>query len=73
MGRTFLSVRQGVNKIADRWQRASKKFKCEKRVVELAKSYSSEFFKGCNDPLDAVFSYEGDEPEFPKSVRIILR
>ena len=54
MGRSFQSVRQGVNSIADRWERASKKYKCGKRVVEIAKSYSSEGFMGCNDPLESV-------------------
>jgi len=54
MGRSFQSVRQGANSIADRWERASKKYKCSKRMVELAKSYSSEGFVGCNDPLESV-------------------
>lgn len=54
MGRTFLSVRQGVNEIASRWERTSKKYKCDKRVVEIAKKYSSEGFMGCNDPLESV-------------------
>jgi hypothetical protein len=57
MGRSFLSVRQGVNHIADRWERAAKKWKCEKKMAELAKRYSSESFMGCNDPLEgALFS-----------------
>jgi hypothetical protein len=54
MGRSFQSVRQGVNSIADRWERASKGYKCGKRVVQIAKSYSSEGFVGCNDPLESV-------------------
>lgn len=54
MGRSFQSVRQGVNNIANRWERASKKYKCGKRVVEIAKKYSSEGFMGCNDPLESV-------------------
>lgn len=54
MGRSFQSVRQGVNSIADRWGRASKKYKCGKRVVQIAKSYSSEGFMACNDPLESV-------------------
>jgi hypothetical protein len=54
MGRSFKSVRQGVNQIADRWGRASKKNKCGKRGVEIAKTYSSEGFVGCNDPLESV-------------------
>ena len=57
MGRSFLSVRQGVNIIADRWERSAKKWKCGKKMAELAKRYSSESFMGCNDPLEgALFS-----------------
>jgi len=54
MGRSFLSVRQGVNSIADRWERASRGKRYSRRMVELAKSYSSEGFMGCNDPLESV-------------------
>jgi hypothetical protein len=43
-----------VNSIADRWERAAKKYKCGKRVVQISKSYSSEGFVGCNDPLESV-------------------
>jgi hypothetical protein len=42
MGRSFQSVRQDVNSIADRWERASKKYKYGKMVVQIAKSYSGE-------------------------------
>jgi hypothetical protein len=54
MGRSFVSVRQGVNSIADRWECASKKYKCGKRVAQVAKRYSSEGFVGCNAPLESV-------------------
>jgi len=54
MGRSFQSVRQGVNEIASRWERVSKKYRCGKRVAEMAKMYSSEGFVGCNDPLESV-------------------
>jgi len=54
MGRSFQSVRQGVNSIAGHWERASQKYKCSKRLVEIAKKYSSEGFMGCNDPLESV-------------------
>mgnify|MGYP001034247486 CR=1 FL=1 len=54
MGRSFLSVRQGVNEIAGRWERAAKKYRCGRRVVQVAKMYSSEGFMGCNDPLESV-------------------
>ena len=62
MGRSFESVRQGVNSIADRWARSGRALKREdqayaKVIVELAKKHSSEAFVGCNDPLEAaVFS-----------------
>jgi len=61
MGRSFLSVRQGVNNIADRWERAAKKYQCGKRVARVAKSYSSEGFVGCNDPLESVLFSIGVE------------
>ena len=61
MGRSFQSVRQGVKSIADRWERASKKYKCGKRVVRIAKSYSSEGFMGCNDPMELVLFSIGVE------------
>jgi len=61
MGRSFLSVRQGVNSIADRWERAAKKYPCGKRVVQIARSYSSEGFVGCNDPLESVLFSIGVE------------
>jgi len=54
VGRDFLSVRQGVNRIADRWERAVKKYKCGKRVVQIARMYSGEGFVGCNDPMEPV-------------------
>jgi len=62
MGRTFGSVRQGVNDIADRWARSSKSLSTEdqkfgKKLAKLAKMHSSEAFIACNDPLEAaVFS-----------------
>jgi len=61
MGRSFLSVRQGVNEIADRWERAAKKYPCKKRVARVAKRYSSEGFVGCNDPLESVLFSIGVE------------
>ncbi len=54
MGRSFQSVRQGVNGIADRWERAAKRYRCKKNVARIAKQYSSEGFMGCNDPLESV-------------------
>ena len=62
MGRSFESVRMGVNRIADRWARSTRALKREdqkygERLVELAKMHSSEAFVACDDPLEAaVFS-----------------
>ncbi len=61
MGRSFVSVRQGVNSVADRWERAAKKFKCGKRVARVVKRYSSEGFVGCNDPMESVLFSIGVE------------
>jgi hypothetical protein len=61
MGRSFLSVRQGVNSIADRWERAAGKYKCGRRVAQVAKRYSSEGFVGCNDPMESVLFSIGVE------------
>ena len=59
MGRTFPSVRQGVNCTADRWARSARALNKEERrygecLVELAKTHSSEAFVACDDPLEAV-------------------
>jgi hypothetical protein len=62
MGRSFESVRQGVQRVADRWARSSRALKKEdqqygEKLVQMAKKHSSEVFVGCNDPLEAaVFS-----------------
>ena len=59
MGRTFESVRQGVNQIADRWTRSSRYMRKEdqkyaEKLAKLAKTHSSEAFIGCDDALEAV-------------------
>ena len=59
MGRSFESVRQGVNSIADRWARSSRYMRKEdqkygEKLAKLAKMYSSEAFFGCDDPLEAA-------------------
>jgi len=60
MGRSFESVRQGVNRIADRWARSSRHMKKEddqkygEKLAKLAKMHSSEAFVGCDDALEAV-------------------
>jgi asparagine synthetase B (glutamine-hydrolysing) len=62
MGRSFESVRQGVNQIADRWARSSRFLreddqKYGEKLAKLAKIHSSEAFIGCDDALEAaVFS-----------------
>jgi hypothetical protein len=69
MGRSFQSIRQGVNSIADRWERASKRYPRSKRVVEMAKKYSSEGFVGCNDPLESVlFSITVEMQKAPQKI-----
>ena len=59
MGRTFPSIRQGVNSTADRWARSACWLKREdqkygEQLAKMAKMYSSETFDACNDPLEAV-------------------
>ena len=59
MGRTFPSVRQGANHVADRWARSSKALKKEDReygdeLVKCAKTHTSEAFVACDDPLEAA-------------------
>jgi hypothetical protein len=59
MGRTFPSVRQGVNSTADRWARSARALRKEDQrygelLVKLAKTHSSEAFVACDDPLEGV-------------------
>jgi hypothetical protein len=59
MGRSFESVRQGVNHIADHWVRSSRYLRTEdrkygKKLAKLAKMHSNEAFVGCDDALEAV-------------------
>jgi len=62
MGRTFPSVRQGINEIADRWARSARWLKKNDQrygqlLVQYAKANSSEAFDACHDPIEgAVFS-----------------
>jgi hypothetical protein len=62
MGRSFGSVRQGVNEIADRWARLSRSLRIDdqkygEKLAKLAKMHSSEAVIACDDPLEAaVFS-----------------
>jgi hypothetical protein len=57
-----MSVRMGVNVIADRWKRVARALPGEdrvraERIVAMAKRHSSELFYGLDDPLEAaVFS-----------------
>ena len=59
MGKSYESVRQGVNSIANRWVRSTRALKKEdqqygERFVKLAKMHSSGSYFGCDDPLEAV-------------------
>jgi len=59
MGQNFVSVRQGVNEIADRWARSSRSLrkKYQKygvKLAKMAKMHSSKAFIACADPLKAV-------------------
>jgi hypothetical protein len=62
MGRSFVSVRQGVKGVADRWVRVSRALRERDRrygekLAENAKQHSSEAFVGCDEPLEAaIFS-----------------
>jgi hypothetical protein len=60
MGRSFQSVRMGVNDLAGRWGRAARAMRSEDsphadRVVAMAKTYASEAFYAFDDPLEAAF------------------
>jgi hypothetical protein len=59
MGRSFQSVRMGVQDIAGRWERAARAMQgkdaaCAKKVVIMAKKYASEAFYAFDDPLEAA-------------------
>jgi len=62
MGRSFESIRLGVNEIVDRWNRSSRSLRKEdqkygEKLAKFAKMHSSEVFIACDDPLEAaVFS-----------------
>ena len=60
MGRSFQSVRMGVNDVAGRWGRAARYMRDDdavyaKKVVTMAKTYASEAFYAFDDPLEAAF------------------
>ena len=60
MGRSFLSVRMGVQDIAVRWERAARAMKGDDavyadKVVAMAKTYASEAFYAFDDPLESAF------------------
>jgi len=66
MGRTFLSVRQGINILAGRWTRTSRTLKREEKesgqqIANLAKTHASEAFVGCDDPLEGAVFFVGVE------------
>lgn len=61
MGRTFVSVRQGMKGTMDRWERAGRALQDDgihvQTLVGMAKKHSSESFYGFSDPDEAaVFS-----------------
>ena len=79
MGRSFSSIRQGVNGTTERWARSLRALRPEdrpyaERLVASAKKHSSEAFYGCDDPLEAaVFSALGEiarrQAELPRDRR----
>ena len=62
MGRSFESLRMGVNELSARWTRAGRALKKRdqiyaKKLADMAKMHSSEAFYALDDPLEAaVFS-----------------
>ena len=62
MGRSIGSVRQGVNEIARRWERAGRALRKEDqpyaaRLAEMARAHTGEGFYAFDDPLEAaIFS-----------------
>lgn len=62
MGRSFESVRLGVQEVSARWARAGRAMKKEEQahaleLAQMAKKHSSEAFYALDDPLEAaVFS-----------------
>lgn len=59
MGRSFISVRMGVNEVAARWKRASRHLRegdagSAEDLVRSAKRFSSEAFYAFDDPLEAA-------------------
>ena len=62
MGRSFESVRMGVQEVSDRWARAGRAMKKEDQayaleLAQMAKKHSSEAFYALDDPLEAaIFS-----------------
>ena len=62
MGRSFESVRMGVQEVSARWARAGRALKkedqsCAEKLAQMAKIHSSEAFYALDDPLEAaIFS-----------------
>jgi len=59
MGRSFASVRQDLNSVAERWARAARHRGVTGRatgevLAGWAKQHSSEAFFGCNGPAEAA-------------------
>ncbi len=62
MGRSISSVRMGVKRIAERWERTAKAMKKDEglyaiKLASMVRKHSSEVFYTFDDPLEAaVFS-----------------
>jgi len=62
MGRTFPSIRQGINEIASRWAQSARWLKKDDQIygqllVQYTKTNASEAFDACQEPLEgAIFS-----------------
>jgi hypothetical protein len=59
MGRSFASVRQDLNSVAERWARTARHHERDSRatgevLAGWAKQHSSEAFFGCNGPAEAA-------------------
>jgi len=59
MGRSFVSIRQEVKGMTERWTRSRRACRQEdqghaEHIATSARKHSSEAFYGCNDPLEAA-------------------
>ncbi len=59
MGRSFGSVRMGVNAVSERWERAGRGLpqgdrRCAELLARMAKRHASACFYALDDPLEAA-------------------